>query len=190
MNGAEEPGVIEAAGAAHRTGAPSQPSNSLAPAARAGRERASGFQRARSVLNSALPLVERLLPLLDGNFASAALNLVAPRANPPAAQIDLGPIQRSLTEVQARQQKLSAQIAAQSLPLDQLRNQLVPELLKQVDELKSSSELTARNQEKMQSALDKIHRKFNRLAVAAVLLLAAILLANLAWLIAMRPAIH
>jgi hypothetical protein len=189
MNGAEEPGVIEAPGTAHRTSAPRQPSAALASAANTG-DRASGFQRVRTVLNAALPLVERLLPLLDGNFASAALNLVAPRNGPPTPHVDLGPIERALAELQIRQQKLSAQIAAQSLPLDQLREQLVPELQRQIAELKSATVQAARNQEKMLAALDKIHKRFNRLAVTAILLLAVVLLANLAWLIALRPALR
>jgi hypothetical protein len=189
MNGAEEPGVIEAPSIAQRASAPSQTSSALAMANRAD-GKATGFQRARSALSTALPLVERLLPLLDGNFASAALNLVAPRNAPPAAHIDIGPIERSLAEVQARQQKISSQLAAQSLPLDQLREQLVPELQRQVAELRFSSVQAVQNQEKTLAALEKIHKKFNRFALAAVLLLAAILLANFIWLIMLRTARH
>jgi septal ring factor EnvC (AmiA/AmiB activator) len=179
MSEQEEPGAIQIATAPPQADPPRPPPRQLMPAGKA-RDTASGFQRTRNVLNATLPVLERLLPLLDGNFASAALNLVAPRPTAPSSsQVDLGPVERSLAELQARQQKLSSQLAAQSLPLDQLREQLVPELQRQVEELKLSAEALARNQEKTLAAQDRFQKRFNQLAAAGILLLAMTLAANL-----------
>ena len=58
------------------------------------------LQRIMSALRSALPLVQRILPLLDGNIASAVGNLVAPHPHPqasaPAPKVDLAPIEDGL----------------------------------------------------------------------------------------------
>ena len=52
------------------------PANSSSPT-----QRATGFERAASAVRTVLPL---LLPLLDGNFASAAAGLLGPKAPAPA----------------------------------------------------------------------------------------------------------
>lgn len=173
----EEQEILQVAAAPPQANSPGSLSQPLAPAGK-GREAGSGFQRTRNLLNNALPLVERLLPLLDGNFASAALNLVSPRTVAHPVQVDLGPIERSLAELQARQQKLSSQLAAQSLPLVQLRDQLVPDLQQQVNELKSFADTLARNQEKALAAQGRFQQRFNRLALAGILLLCLTLAAN------------
>lgn len=189
MNEAEESGLIVAPRPAPASHVPERPAPGQPPTGKP-IARTPGLHRARTVLNAALPLVERLLPLLDGNFASAALNLVAPRPDSTTPRVDLGPIERSLAEMQIRQQKISSQLSAQSLPLDQLRDQLVPELQQQVEALKLTMEQASRNQEKLQAALDRFQQRFNRLAVAGILLLAACLLANLLWLFGLRLSLH
>ena len=45
---------------------------------------ASGFQRTTSAIRTLLPLVQKVLPLLEGNFASVAVNQLAPAAGTPS----------------------------------------------------------------------------------------------------------
>jgi hypothetical protein len=76
----------------------------------------SGLQRAISAVRSTIPLVQKLLPLLDGNFATAIGALVAPHTHPhpapppPPVQIDLEPMERGLAEVRNSHRELRGQV--------------------------------------------------------------------------------
>jgi hypothetical protein len=94
----------------------------------------SGLQRAVDAVRSAIPLVQRLLPLLDGNFATAIGALVAPQmghhpAPPPPAPIqqvhvDLEPVERGLAEVRTSHRELRGQVAEQGTTLKRVEDQL------------------------------------------------------------------
>ena len=68
-------------------------------------------QRIMSALRSALPLVQRILPLLDGNIASAVSNLVAPHPHPqasaPAPKVDLAPIEDGMAALQTQHREFA-----------------------------------------------------------------------------------
>ena len=51
-------------------------------AAPAPSDESSGLQRAMNAFRMALPIVQRLLPLLDGNIGTAVANLLLPRPAP------------------------------------------------------------------------------------------------------------
>ena len=85
-----------------------------------------GLQRAMSVLRSFLPIVQRLLPLLDGNVASAVSNLVAPRPHPqaPAPKVDLAPLEDGLAALQTQHRDLRDQVMEQNTSLKRVEDQL------------------------------------------------------------------
>src|SRR5579863_2369405 len=68
----------------------------------------TGMQRAMGVLKQAMPFVQKLLPLIDGNFATAMANLFAPRPHvtPPSPPVDLAPVHTQITELQVQNQDL------------------------------------------------------------------------------------
>jgi hypothetical protein len=77
-------------------------------------ERLSGFHRTASAVRTVLPLLQKMLPLLDGNVASAVANLVAPGFMGPT--VDLHPLERAVeslhTEFAAVHEKDTQQDAA------------------------------------------------------------------------------
>ena len=89
-------------------------------------EPSSSVQRAVNALRSAMPFVQRLLPLLDGNIASALGNLLAPRpqASAPAPKVDLVPIEDGLNELQTQHRELRDQVMEQNTSLKRVEDQL------------------------------------------------------------------
>src|SRR5580704_12996857 len=49
-------------------------------------EEPTGFQRAVNLVRSALPLVQRILPLLDGNIGTAVSNFLTPPQRPQSQE--------------------------------------------------------------------------------------------------------
>lgn len=94
------------------------PANSSAPA-----QRATGFERAASAVRTVLPL---LLPLLDGNFVTAAATLLAPKtpAPTPAPPVNLEAIEDGQAQLQAEHLALGAQIGEQKESLQRVEGQL------------------------------------------------------------------
>jgi len=91
----------------------------------------TGLQRAISAIRSTLPLVQRLLPLIDGNFATVLSSLVLPQSAqhhpaPPApvVQVDLEPVERGLAEVRASHQELHNQVQEQTATIKRVEDQL------------------------------------------------------------------
>jgi hypothetical protein len=67
-----------------------------------GHPRATGFERAMGAFRTVLPLVQRLLPLLDGNVGTSVANLISPpRVLAPQPPVDLSPLVESLDEMRA-----------------------------------------------------------------------------------------
>jgi hypothetical protein len=92
-------------------------------------EEQSGFQRALSVLRTAIPLVQRILPLLDGNIGTAVSNFLTPpppppAPPPPAPKVDLAPIEKSLSDLQTLHRDLRGQVTEQNHSLKRVEDQL------------------------------------------------------------------
>ncbi|MGO9775485.1 MAG: hypothetical protein ACLQGT_06895 [Terracidiphilus sp.] len=118
------------------------PASSPAPA-----QRVSGFERAASAVRLALPLVQRLLPLLDGNVGSAVSNLLTPHApaHPPATPVNLEPIENGLAEVQVELRDLHGQLLEQNVSLKRIE-----------DRLDQASEATASNSIALQEQMEEL----------------------------------
>lgn len=96
----------------------------------AGSEESSGMQRAMSAFRMVVPIVQRLLPLLDGNIGTAISNLVVNRAQPqpapapPPPQVDLAPLEEGLTVLQTQHRNLREQVMEQNTSLKRVEDQL------------------------------------------------------------------
>jgi hypothetical protein len=86
----------------------------------------SGIQRTISAIRAALPWVQRILPLLDGNIGTAVSNMMGPhhRPSPPAQPVNLAPIHDSLAELQSQQLELRDQVVEQNSSLKRVEDQL------------------------------------------------------------------
>lgn len=86
----------------------------------------NSLQRAVNAIRMALPFVQRMLPLLDGNIASTVSNLLTPHAQPTPQQppANLVHVEESLTNLETRHQELCEQVAEQNTSLKRVEDQL------------------------------------------------------------------
>ena len=88
----------------------------------------SGVQRVVSALRAALPFVQKILPLLDGNFGTAVSNILSPHHHapppPPPPSVNLAPIEDGLAELQTQQSELRNQVVEQNASLKRVEDQL------------------------------------------------------------------
>jgi hypothetical protein len=130
-------------------------------------EESSSMQRAVSVLRSALPFVQRLLPLLDGNIATAVGNLLTPHTHqqtpPQPAKLDLVPIEDGLAELQTQHQNLRDQVTEQNNSLKRVE-----------DQLEMVREATDRNTLEQQELLEDLKAFGNKVKIVAFLALALV----------------
>jgi hypothetical protein len=133
----------------------------------------SGLQRAVSALRAALPFVQRILPLFDGNIGSAASNVMTPHSLTPrqsSPPVNLVPIEDGLADLQTQHRELCNQVAEQNSSLKRVEDQL--ELVR---------EATDRNtleQQELLEDLKGVGNKVNRFALFALGLLVVSILLN------------
>jgi len=116
----------------------------------AGKSESPGsLHRTAAALRTVVPLAQKLLPLLDGNVASAVANLLAPRLMGPPA-VDLAPLETSLVKVRGELALLQDKNAQQSVALKRIDDQL--------ETMKDTLERTALEQREVAEAVGKIRR--------------------------------
>lgn len=137
---------------------------------------ATRFQRAVGAIRTALPFVQSLLPLLEGNVASAVSNLLAPqpasRPAPPPPSVDLTPLQRSITDLQTKHRNLHDQVTEQTTSLKRVEDRL--------DMVREATDRNTLEQQELLADLKSMGHKVNLVAAVAIGLLAISLLVNLA----------
>lgn len=142
---------------------PPPPGRALGGPPAAGEE-PSSLQRAVAALRSAFPIVQRLLPLLDGNIATTLSGLLAPRphpqAPPPQAKVDLAPIEDGLAELQTQHQNLRDQVMEQNNSLKRVE-----------DQLEMVREATDRNTLEQQELLEDLKAFGNKVKIIVILAL-------------------
>jgi hypothetical protein len=122
----------------------------------------TGLQRAVAAVRSAIPIVQRLLPLLDGNFASVLNSLVSTQPHhpppPPQVRVDLEPVNRGLAEVRESQRELTTQIQEQGTSLKRVE-----------DHLERVREATDRNTLEQQELVEDLRTVGSRLSLFAII---------------------
>jgi hypothetical protein len=123
----------------------------------------SGMQRMVNVVRMAVPVVQRLLPLLDGNIATAVANLLTPRSHPhpapPPVKVDLAPIEGSLAELKTQHGNLQEQVIEQNSALKRVE-----------DRLEMVREATDRNTLEQQELLEDLKAFSGRVKIVAIAL--------------------
>ena len=120
----------------------------------------SGAQRAMNLFRTVMPIVQRLLPLLEGNVLTAISNVMTPRpqAPPPAPKVDLAPLETSLAELQTEHRGLREQVTEQNASLKRVE-----------DQLEMVREATDRNTLEQQELLEDLKTFSGRVKVVAVI---------------------
>jgi hypothetical protein len=132
-------------------------------------EELSGLLRAIRAVRSALPLVQRLLPLLDGNVIAAITNVLAPR---PQAQkaVDTAPLETGLAELKTQQNELHSKVQEQNASLQRLAEQL--------DKVRDATDRNTDEQTELINELKAAGQKMNIIAFLGFALLAASIALN------------
>jgi hypothetical protein len=141
------------------------------PASNQASDQPSSLQRAVNGVRAAWPFVQKILPLLDGQVITAVSNLLTPHHPPAAAQVNLTPLESSLTDLKTRHGELSDQLTQQNASLKKVE-----------DRLEMVREATDRNtleQQELMADLKSVGRKVNVIAVLALLLLAGSVAINI-----------
>lgn len=137
------------------------PGRALSAPAHVETESTSGMQWFAGVMKQALPFVQKLLPLLDGQIATAAANLLTARPHvPPPQRIDLQPIENNVAELHLQQAGFKEQLADQNTALKRVE-----------DHLEMVREATDRNTLEQQELIEDLKAISSRTNLFALLFL-------------------
>lgn len=134
------------------------------------RQAATKLGRAVAMVSAALPMVQSVLNLIDGNKGSAAAK--APEAKPQTAiavpaksQVDLTVITNGLTALKMQQRELHAQVVEQNATLKQIEGHL--------EMVREATHRNTQEQKELIEDLKSVGSKINFVAVVGLTLLAA-----------------
>ena len=138
------------------------PGRSLSVPPPAEAEASSGMQWFAGVMKQAVPFVQKLLPLLDGQIATAVANLLVmrPHTPPPPPRVDLQPIENSLADLHIQQAGFKDQLADQNTALKRVE-----------DHLEMVREATDRNTLEQQELIEDLKAITSRINLFALLFL-------------------
>lgn len=155
----------EAASQNSNTASGSQPGSAPVSSASPAEPAKSGFQRAFDMVRSAIPMVQKLLPLIDGNFATAVGALMAPQHHPapPPVQVDLEPVERGLAEVRNSNRELRTQVAEQGATLKRVEDQL--------DRVREATDRNTLEQQELVEDLRAVGSRISTFAIIGLVLL-------------------
>jgi hypothetical protein len=159
---------------APRPSAAPPPGRSLASAAANGPiDVPSGIQRAVAALRAALPFVQRILPLLDGNIGTAVSNILAPHhhAPPPPPPVNLAPIEQGLADLENQHRELRDQVVEQNSSLKRVEDQL--------EMVREATDRNTLEQQELMEDLKVVGNKVNVFALVALGLLAVSVILNI-----------
>ena len=127
-----------------------------------------------------MPIVQRVLPLLDGNVGSAVSNLMAPRPQPtpPAPVVNLAPLESGLTRLQLQQRELRDQVTEQTASLKKVEDQL--------QQVREATDRNTLEQQELLQDLKSVGTKVNIFAYIALALLGLSVLLNVMLLLYFR----
>jgi hypothetical protein len=131
------------------------------------------MQRFVSAIRATLPLVQRILPLLDGNVGTAVSNVLAPHhaPTPPAPPpVNLAPITECLAELKTQHSELRDQVVEQNASLKRVEDRL--------EMVRDATDRNTLEQQELMEDLKAVGRRVSTVAIIAIVLLAASLALN------------
>ena len=137
-------------------------------------QQGNGIDRAMSVLRMALPFVQKILPLLDGNIGTAVSNILTNHPHPPAPPqhppVDLEPLENGLADLRTQHRDLRVQMGEQNSSLKRVEDQL--------EMVREATDRNTLEQQELLEDLKAVGNKVNVFALFALALLAVSLLVN------------
>jgi hypothetical protein len=155
---------------------PPPPGRALAnPAPAAAGETSQSMQWITNALRVALPFVQKILPLLDGNIGTAVSNVLTSHAHPqphppPPPPVNLEPLEDSLAELQTQHRDLRNQIVEQNTSLKRVEDQL--------EMVREATDRNTLEQQELIEDLKSVGTKVTTFAFFALALLAISILVN------------
>lgn len=129
----------------------------------------SGMQWFAGVMKQAVPFVQKLLPLLDGQIATAVANMLTARPHtPPPPRVDLQPIEHGLADLQIQQANFKDQLTDQNASLKRVE-----------DQLESVREATDRNTLEQQELIEDLKTMTGRVNLLSLLFLGLLVISIL-----------
>lgn len=127
-----------------------------------------GFQRVAQAVRAAIPFVQKLLPLLDGNIATTVSALIASQPVAPApvqqVHVDLEPVERGMTELRTSHRELRTQVAEQGTTLKRVEDQL--------ERVREATDRNTLEQQELVEDVRAVGTRVSRFVVIGILLLA------------------
>lgn len=130
-------------------------------------DRPSVFQRSMGALRMALPVMQKMLPLLEGNVATAVSNMLAP--SPQGQMLDLTPLESALDKMHGELRELRTGVTEQGTLLKRVGDQ--------VDLVKEAADRITLGQQEMVEDLHSLRKRVSVFAwVGLVLLVVSVVL--------------
>jgi hypothetical protein len=154
---------------------PPPPGRALVNSAAPSGELPPSMQWITNALRVALPFVQKILPLLDGNIGTAVSNVLAPHAHPqphppPPPPVNLEPLEDSLAELQTQHRDLRNQIVEQNTSLKRVEDQL--------EMVREATDRNTLEQQELIEDLKSVGTKVTTFAFFGLALLAISILVN------------
>jgi hypothetical protein len=132
----------------------------------------STVQRTVNALRAALPFVQRLLPLLDGNVVATVTNLLTPhpQSSKPSPPVNLAPVEDGLAELQTQHRELRNTVVEQTTSLKRVEDQL--------EMVREATDRNTLEQQELLEDLKTVGGKVNLFAILALALLAVSIILN------------
>ena len=173
------------AGARH-SGSVEAPGRTLAgPAPAPHAEEPSNMQRAVNALRFAVPIVQRVLPLLDRKIGAAVSSLLVPHPHPaplPPPPVNLAPIGDGLADLQTQHQELRSQVSEQNASLERIERQL--------EIVRETADRNTLAQQELVEGLRSVSKKVRVVTIVALALLAVSVLLNLVFYLHIQRVLH
>jgi hypothetical protein len=139
----------------------------------------SGFQRTTSAIRTLLPLVQKVLPLLDGNIALVAANLLTPRLQAP---VDLRPVEAGLAKLHAELSELHDKNAEHDAAFKHIGGE--------IEAVKEALERSALEQKELAQEVSRTRARMTVFSVVGVLVLIASLAVDVVLLLRVQQVLH
>ncbi len=117
-----------------------------------------------------MPFVQRILPLLDGNFVAAISNVLTPQPK-PAPPVNLAPIEEGVADLQVQQREFQDQLTEQHTSLKRVEDQL--------EMVREATDRNTLEQQELMEDLKSVGTKVNIVVLIALALLLISVLLNL-----------
>lgn len=140
----------------------------------------SNVQRAMGVVRTVLPVVQRLLPLLDGNIASVVANMLGSTAM--RASAELGPLESAVSRLRAENTVLRDKIDDQHVELRRIGDEL--------QSVKDAAEGQTQELKEMRDSLDSLQMRVTVVEWVGLGLLALSIAANVFLFLRVENILH